>query len=89
MAAKGGESQLIHSQGNTVHNKAIANQGQRPMFEHVQLKDTQEERKFETFFSRPEFKFGDIVLEEEDKIPTEMFLKCARVLLPFFGEPFS
>ena len=73
---------------HTIRSRAIANQNQRLMFVNMQQQDIVQDRKYDTFFSRPTCQFGAIVLEEDDLIPTKVFLECAEVLLPFFGEPY-
>ena len=44
------------------------------------------ERLMDTFFSRAPKKFEDLVLIENDQIPTAEFLECCRCVLPFFGK---
>ncbi len=78
-----------HPQLHTIRSRAIANQNQRPMFVNVQQQDIAQDRKCDTFFSRSTCQFGAIVLEEDDLIPTKVFLECAEALLPFFGEPYT
>ena len=52
------------------------------------LKDEGESqhRLVETFFSRVDPKYGDILLVDGDKIPTKVVLDCCTVVIPFFGE---
>ncbi len=73
------------SQLHTISDRAFANQDQRPLFKDIKL-NRSKERQYDTFFSRPECKFGDIVLLKDDHIPSKEFLDSATVLLPFFGE---
>ena len=44
------------------------------------------ERLLESFFSKAPKKFEDILLVENDQIPTVDFLECCRAVVPFFGE---
>ena len=44
------------------------------------------ERLLETFFSRAPKKFEDLVLIENDQIPTANFLECCEAVVPFFGK---
>ena len=44
------------------------------------------QRSLQTFFSKAPKKFEDIVLVENDQIPTVNFLECCRAVVPFFGE---
>lgn len=44
------------------------------------------QRSLQTFFSKAPKKFEDILLVENDQIPTADFLECCRAVVPFFGE---
>lgn len=44
------------------------------------------ERSLQTFFSKAPKKFEDILLLENDQIPTVDFLECCRAVVPFFGK---
>ena len=44
------------------------------------------ERILETFFFKAPKKFEDMVLLENDRIPTAEFLECCEAVVPFFGK---
>lgn len=44
------------------------------------------QRSLHTFFSKAPKKFEDILLVENNQIPTVDFLECCRAVVPFFGE---
>lgn len=44
------------------------------------------QRSLQTFFSKSPKKFEDILLVENNQIPTVDFLECCRAVIPFFGK---
>ena len=44
------------------------------------------QRSLQTFFSKSQKKFEDILLVENNQIPTVDFLECCRAVIPFFGK---
>ena len=44
------------------------------------------QRSIQTFFSKAPNKFEDIVLVENDRIPTVEFLECCKAVVPFLGK---